>query len=423
MILASICTIGDEILIGQVVDTNSSHISLALNESGIKVTKMVSVGDNPLSITETLSEELAANDIVIVTGGLGPTKDDITKNVLAQLSGSTSYRTDERQLEIIHKILSSRGLDILDINIAQASVPDTCEVIPNRLGTAPIMVFRFDKERFGHPATLYSLPGVPFEALGALPEIIDDIRSHNSLSNICHRTVMTYGIAESALAKLIESWEDSLPEDMHLAYLPNALTGVRLRLSIYGGEADQQHRRIDAEIAGLKAILGDLMYSDTDDTLESCIGRILTSKGKTLSTAESCTGGSISAMITSVAGSSAYFLGSVTSYANSVKTGVLGVPTEIIEQHGAVSSQCVAAMAEGVRRLTGSDFSVATSGIAGPGGGSDEKPVGLVWIAVSSEKGTETFSAVFKSNRKRNIERFASTALNHLRVKIVNECN
>lgn len=422
MIQASICTIGDEILIGQVVDTNSSHISLALNESGIKVTKMVSVGDDPLSITDTLCEELAENDIVIVTGGLGPTKDDITKNVLAQLSGSTSFKTDERQLEIIHRILSSRGLDILDINLAQASVPDTCEVIPNRLGTAPIMVFRFDKERFGHPATLYSLPGVPFEALGALPEIIDDIRSYYSLSNILHRTVMTYGIAESALAKLIESWEDNLPEDMHLAYLPNALTGVRLRLSIYGGEADDQQRRIDAQIAALKAILGDIMYSDTDDTLEACIGRILTAKGKTLSTAESCTGGTISAMITSVAGSSAYFLGSVTSYANSVKTGVLGVPAEIIQQHGAVSSQCVAAMAEGVRRLTGSDYSVATSGIAGPGGGSDEKPVGLVWIAVSSAQGTETFSAVFKSNRKRNIERFASTALNLLRVKIVNEC-
>jgi nicotinamide-nucleotide amidase len=220
---------------------------------------------------------------------------------------------------------------------------------------------------------------------------------------------------------MIEEWEDNLPEDMHLAYLPNPLTGVRLRLSIYGSRKEEAERRIDAEIASLKGILGDAMYSEMDDTLEGCIGRILAENAKTLSTAESCTGGTISALITSIAGSSAYFLGSVTSYANSVKTGVLGVPEEIISRYGAVSSECVAAMAEGVRKLTGSDYSVATSGIAGPGGGSDVKPVGLVWIGVSSEKGTETFSAVFKSNRKRNIERFASTALNYLRVKIVNE--
>jgi nicotinamide-nucleotide amidase len=283
------------------------------------------------------------------------------------------------------------------------------------------MVFRFDEKRFGHPATLFSLPGVPFEAIGALPDILEDIKSHHSLSDIYHRTVMTYGIAESALAKMIEEWEDNLPEDMHLAYLPNPLTGVRLRLSIYGSRKEDAESRIDAEIASLKGILGDAMYSEMDDTLEGCIGRILAENGKTLSTAESCTGGSISALITSIAGSSAYFLGSVTSYANSVKTGVLGVPEEIISRYGAVSSECVAAMAEGVRKLTGSDYSVATSGIAGPGGGSDQKPVGLVWIGVSSEKGTETFSAVFKSNRKRNIERFASTALNYLRVKIVNE--
>lgn len=421
MIKASICTIGDEILIGQVIDTNSSNISLALNESGVQVTRMVSIGDDKGTIIGTLSEELGENDIVIVTGGLGPTKDDITKNALAEMSGSKSFKTDERQLAIIHNLLSARGLDILDINLAQASVPDTCEVIPNCLGTAPVMVFRFDEERFGHKATLYSLPGVPFEAIGALPDILEDIKAHYSLSDIYHHTVMTYGIAESALAKMIEEWEDRLPEDMHLAYLPNPLTGVRLRLSIYGSKKEDAKAAIDSQITLLKGILGDLMYSETDDTLENCIGRILAENGKTLATAESCTGGTISAMITSVPGSSAYFLGSVTSYANSVKTGVLGVPEEIIAAHGAVSSECVAAMAEGVRKLTGSDYSVATSGIAGPGGGSEEKPVGLVWIGVSSAKGTETFRAVFRSNRKRNIERFASTALNYLRVKIVNE--
>ena len=421
MTQASICTIGDEILIGQIVDTNSSHISRALNSLGIRVSRMVSIGDDHDCIVNFLTEELKSNDIVIVTGGLGPTKDDITKQALSDLSGATGIRTDERQLEIIHSILSARGLDVLDVNRAQADVPDTCEVIPNRLGTAPIMVFRFGNEPFGHKTTLYSLPGVPFEALGALEDILADIKVHNSISDIHHRTVMTYGLAESALSKMIAPWEDSLPADIHLAYLPNPLTGVRLRLSIYGGDREEEEARIDAELAELRKIIGEYIWSEEDDRFETLIGRILTRTGKTLSAAESCTGGLISELITSVPGSSAYYLGSVTSYANSVKTGVLQVPQEIIAEHGAVSSQCVALMAEGVRRLTGSDFSVATSGIAGPGGGTADKPVGLVWIAVSSENGTETFSHVFKNNRKQNIERFAASALNHLRKKIEKE--
>lgn len=423
MTQASICTIGDEILIGQIIDTNSSHISLALNKLGIKVTRMLSIGDDLDTIVNSLEGELLKNDIVIVTGGLGPTKDDITKNALARLSGSQSYVTDERQLKIIHNILSARGLDVLDINLAQASVPDKCEVIPNKLGTAPVMVFRFEEERFGHPATLYSLPGVPFEALGALDDILEDIRLHNNISYIYHRTLMTYGVAESALSKMIEEWEDSLPSDIHLAYLPNQLTGVRLRLSIYGGIREEEEARIEAETARLKAILGNIIYSDREDTLQGCIGRLLSGCGKTLSAAESCTGGTISELITSVPGSSGYYLGSVTSYANEIKTKVLGVPEEIIAEYGAVSRECVAAMAEGVRKLTGSDFSVATSGIAGPGGGSADKPVGLVWIGVSSDKGTETFQTIFKGDRKRNMERFAATALNYLRVKLVNELN
>lgn len=421
MTSASICTIGDEILIGQIIDTNSSHISRALNSLGIRVTRMLSIGDEHDVIIDGLTQELMKNDIVIVTGGLGPTKDDITKTALSDLSHSKGYVTDERQLEIIHRILSSRGLDVLDINLAQASVPETCEVIPNKLGTAPIMVFRFTAERFGRKTTLYSLPGVPFEAIGALDDVLADIKEHYSISDIYHRTVMTYGIAESALAKMIGPWEDSLPEDIHLAYLPNALTGVRLRLSIYGGTKAEEEARIEAEMAKLKDILGDALYSDRDDTLEACIGRMLASHGKTVSAAESCTGGLISSLFTSIAGSSEYYLGSVTSYANSVKTGVLGVPEEIISSHGAVSSECVAKMAEGARRITGSDFAVATSGIAGPGGGSDEKPVGLVWIGVSSQMGTETYKMQFRGDRKRNIERFASSALNLLRVKISKE--
>lgn len=421
MTQASICTIGDEILIGQIVDTNSSRISQALNSLGIRVTRMLSIGDDHQTIVRALEGELERNEIVIVSGGLGPTKDDITKKALADLSGAMGWKTDERQLEIIRHILSARGIEALDINLAQASVPDTCEVIPNRKGTAPVMVFRYPEERFGHKASLYSLPGVPFEAIGALEDILTDIKAHHTVTDIYHKTIMTFGLPESVLAKTIENWEDSLPSDMHLAYLPNPVTGVRLRLSIYGGVREEEEKRIEAEIARLRPILGEAMYSDHDDTLQECIGRLLRQTGKTVSAAESCTGGTISALFTGIAGSSEYYLGSVTSYANSVKTGVLGVSPEIIETHGAVSSECVAAMAEGVRKLTGSDYSVATSGIAGPGGGSDSKPVGLVWIGVSSEAGTETFSCTFKGDRKRNMERFASSALDILRRKILRE--
>ncbi|MBR5564116.1 MAG: CinA family nicotinamide mononucleotide deamidase-related protein [Bacteroidales bacterium] len=422
MTRACICTIGDEILIGQIVDTNSSHIARELNACGVKVAGMLSIGDDHDSIISSLEAELSRNEVVIVTGGLGPTKDDITKKALAELSGAQGWKEDEEQLAIIHRILHSRGLDVLDINRAQALVPEICEVIPNRLGTAPIMVFRFASERFGHPATLYALPGVPFEALGALKDVIEDICTHNDLQKITHRTIMTYGIAESALAKRIEEWEDALPQDIHLAYLPNALTGVRLRLSAYG-EALTQQERIEAEIAKLKGIIGDVIYSYEDDTLQNCIGKLLKQHGKTISTAESCTGGLVASMITSVAGSSEYYLGSVVSYANSVKQEVLGVPAEIIKEFGAVSSECVGAMAEGVRKLTGTDFSVATSGIAGPGGGSTEKPVGLVWIGVSSQSGTQTYKLTFNSDRKRNIERFASSALYKIFKKLEKELN
>lgn len=411
MTTASICTIGDEILIGQIVDTNSSEISRELGNLGIKVNRMVSIGDNHDEIISTLSKELTDNEIVITTGGLGPTKDDITKAALAELSGSTRYVEHEAQLAKIHEILHARGLDVLDINIQQAMVPDTCEVILNKWGTAPIMVFRFPAERFGHAATLYSMPGVPFETTNALPDVIDDIRTHNDVTSICHKTVMTYGMAESALSKKIEAWEDALPEDMHLAYLPNPLTGVRLRLSIYGGDREDELKRIDAEIVKLKAILGDLIYSECDDTLENAIGRILKKTGKTLSAAESCTGGEISHLITTVPGSSSYYLGSVTSYAIPVKENVLGVTPLLILEHGVVSSEVAAAMADGVRRLTGSDYSVATTGFAGPGGGDERYPEGTVWVGVATPDGIYTKMFQYHNDRKRNIERFAASAL------------
>ena len=409
MIQASICTIGDEILIGQVVDTNSSHLAVALEEAGVKVTRMLSIGDDREEIYNNLKRELVENQIVITTGGLGPTKDDITKAVLAQLSGSTHDVQNEEQLAIIHGILSSRGLDILPINLAQASVPDTCEVIPNRLGTAPVMVFPMKGDR-----TLYALPGVPHEAVGSIPSVIADIRSRYPLTDIFHRNVMVYGLAESALSELIAPWEDALPSDIHLAYLPNQLTGIRLRLSIYSGRIDEEETRIEAEIQKLKEILGDRIYSLQDDTPEQVVGRLLRENGKTLSVAESCTGGNISHLITTVPGASDYYLGSVTSYAISVKESVLGVKAETIEKFGVVSSEVAAAMAEGVRRVLGSDYAVSTTGLAGPDG-DGRNAGGTVWIGVAGPSGTKTEKFHYKNDRKRNIERFSATALDLLR--------
>ena len=420
MTQASICTIGDEILIGQIVDTNSSMISRSLEEIGVRVTRMLSIGDDREEIIRNLENELGLNEIVICTGGLGPTRDDITKGALAELSGSRRYVEDPEQLRIVHEILKARGLDVLDVNRAQASVPDTCEVIPNRKGTAPIMVFRFPAERFGHAATLYSLPGVPFEAAGAVPDILRDIKAHHPLSDIFHKCLMVAGLAESALAKMIAPWEDALPEDMHLAYLPNQLTGVRLRLSIYGGDRQEEEERIDREFSKLESILGEKIYSRSDDTLQNVIGSLLKGTGKTISTAESCTGGMVSSLITSVPGSSEYYLGSVISYAIEVKENVLGVPSSLVEEFGAVSSEVAAAMAEGVRKLTGSTYSVATTGLAGPAG-DDRNPVGTVWIGVSGPGGTRTSVRVYKNDRKRNIERFASAALDELRLLILND--
>lgn len=416
MLTASICTIGDEILIGQVLDTNSRHIAQAFEEAGIHVQRMVSVGDSAPEIESVLMQELGRSNIVITTGGLGPTKDDITKPVLATLSGSKGYREDPGQLEMVHKILSSRGLDVLPINLAQAMVPDKAQVIVNRLGTAPIMVFR------GMPGggTLYSLPGVPHEAVGAIPDVLKDILAHNHTETIVHRSIMVYGIAESALSEKIAPWEDALPADMHLAYLPNTLTGIRLRLSAYGGDKLEQEKRLKARLEELHAMLGPLVYAMEDTTLEAALGKILKTSGETVSAAESCTGGEIAHLFTSVSGSSAYFLGSVTSYAVSVKENVLGVPSNIIEEFGVVSSEVAAAMAEGVRKLTGSTYSVATTGLADKDG-DGRNPGGTVWIGVSGPRGTRTVKYCYKNDRARNIERFAASALNFLRLYIQNQ--
>ena len=416
MLTASICTIGDEILIGQITDTNSSHIASALEEAGIHVRSMVSVGDSAEDIKEVLGREISASDIVITTGGLGPTKDDITKAVLAQFSGSNGYKEHPGQLEMVHKILRGRGLDVLPINLQQAMVPEKAEVIVNKLGTAPIMVFRSLMGK----ASLYALPGVPHEAVGAIPAVLGDILAHFKPESIVHRNIMVYGIAESALSEKIAFWEDALPSDMHLAYLPNTLTGIRLRLSAYGGQKEAQEKRLEAKIEELKGIIGPLVYAGEDSTLEAAVGKLLKERGETVSAAESCTGGEIAHLFTSVSGSSAYFLGSVTSYAVSVKEKVLGVSPEVIEGCGVVSSEVAAAMAEGVRNLTGSTYSVATTGLADKDG-DGTNPGGTVWIGVSGPRGTRTVKYCYKNDRARNIERFAASALNFLRLYIENQ--
>ena len=426
---ASICAIGDEILIGQIVDTNSSHIARALNAIGVRVRGISSIGDARSEIISHLRALLLSSDIVIVTGGLGPTKDDITKEALAALSGAKKTRRSEEQLEVITRILSQRGIEMLPANRAQADVPDTANVIVNNLGTAPIMEFVFKESEFGHKAVLYSMPGVPYETLGALDSVMAAIRGHFALDNILHRTICTFGIAESVLAKMIEKWEVALPDFLHLAYLPNAIYGVRLRLSCYGAEEAGRKEAMDAAVRELYTLLGNNIYGEGADTLQSVIPGLLQAPPQaayqeTIGVAESCTGGLVSNLITSVPGSSAYYKGSVTSYANEVKINLLNVPEEVIEQHGAVSRECAEAMARGAAILLDTDYAVATTGIAGPDGGSEAKPVGTCWIAVAhrnpySSEEIEVVSRRIDSasaSREVNMQRFASNALNLLRL-------
>ncbi len=421
MITASICTIGDEILIGQIVDTNSSKIAQALNNIGVKVNEMISTSDKREEIISTLTNCLKKTDIVIITGGLGPTKDDITKKTLAELCGSKSMVINENQLNIIKDIISTRGIDLNDLNRDQALVPDNCRVIINYRGTAPCMEFELDKSKFGRDNLIFSLPGVPFEMEDALPRVLESIQNKYTLDSIYHKTICTFGIPESMLAKKIEKWENNLPENIKLAYLPNPILGVRLRLSIYGTETHYAENKANEQIEGLQHIIGDAIYGYGENSLQQTIGDILRSKSATLSVAESCTGGFISALITSVSGSSSYYYGGITSYDNSVKENLLGVRNDTLINYGAVSKECVIEMAEGVKRALNTTYSIATSGIAGPNGGTTDKPVGLVWVAVSGPKGTHTFSFNFKGYRQLNIDRFASNALNAFRLSIIHD--
>ena len=362
----------------------------------------------------------------MVTGGLGPTKDDITKEALATLSGAKGTRRSAEQMAVIESILTRRGIEMLDINRAQADVPDTANVIVNKLGTAPIMEFIFPEGgKYGHKSALYSMPGVPYETLGALNDVMAAIKAQFPLDEILHRTIGTFGLAESVLSKKIEEWEDALPDYLHLAYLPNAIYGVRLRLSCYGAHDTARREGLDKAVEGLYNLLGSNIYGEGEDTLQTVIPRLLQSPPEaayqeTISVAESCTGGLVSNLITSVPGSSVYYKGSVTSYSNEVKINLLNVSEEILEKHGAVSKECAEAMARGVAVLLDTDWSVATTGIAGPG---DAKPVGTCWIAAAHRNPfsgeIEVASRCVKSasaSREVNMQRFASNALNLLRL-------
>ena len=379
MIKATIITIGDEILIGQIVDTNSASISKHLNTAGITVEEKLSIGDEANQIEQTLQRVLLSSQVVIITGGLGPTKDDITKHTLARIFNSSMHE-DERVCEHVRTLLERRGISFNDLNRGQAMVPDCCTVLFNAYGTAPGMWF--ETEQGG---VVISLPGVPFEMEHLMEdEVMPRLKAHFSLHANVHRTMITAGLPESMLAERIEEWEVALPRWMKLAYLP-APNIVRLRLSAYDREDGQAAREaINAEFNKLHNIIPGHIVGFEGATMQSLVHEVMRERGLTLATAESCTGGTIASLFTAMAGASAYFLGGVVAYANEVKRDVLGVNYDDIMTHGAVSETVARQMAEGVRRTTGADYAIATTGIAGPTGGSEAKPVGTVWMAVAT---------------------------------------
>jgi nicotinamide-nucleotide amidase len=408
---AEIITIGDEILIGQIVDTNSAWMARELNLAGVKINKITSISDNADAIKTALSEAEKNADIILITGGLGPTNDDITKRVLADYFGYTRMVVHEPSLKFIETRFAKRGIAMNDLNKQQAEVPDCCTVIPNNHGTAPGMWFEKGK------TVCVSMPGVPSEMMKMLPDVLALLKQKIVLPQIFHKTLMTYGISESGLAKKIESWENSLPKKIALAYLPNIETGVKLRLSSYVSDGKQI---IEEQFNKLNAILGKYVYGYEPDTLESVLGELLLKKGATVATAESCTGGYIAHRITSVSGSSAYFKGGIVAYSNEVKINVLGVNPADIEKYGAVSSEVARQMAEGALKTLNADYAISTTGVAGPTGGTIDKPVGLCWFGIATPNGVKTFSHNFIGDRQGNIAAASSVALNTLRLQLIN---
>lgn len=404
-----VITIGDEILIGQITDTNSAWISARLNEAGITVARKLTVGDDREEILRSVGEAMAECEVVIVTGGLGPTKDDITKLTLAQFFGCGIVR-DEKTYLRNEETLAARGIAYNELNRGQAMVPECCTVLPNDNGTAPGMWFESGNR------VLVSLPGVPFEMKALMEdEVIPRLKKHFSLRRVIHRTAITFGLAESVLAQTVSEWESSLPAWLRLAYLPSP-SQIRLRLSAYDVEGRDEETEIDCRFAELERIIPEYLIGYGEDTVASATARLLRERGATLAVAESCTGGAVSAGFTATAGASDYFLGSVVAYSNEVKANVLGVSRESLAAHGAVSRQVAEEMAAGIRRLCGSDYAVSTTGIAGPSGGSPEKPVGTVWIAVAAPEGVFSRKFVFGKLREQNIERASATAVNMLRL-------
>ncbi|MBQ3208215.1 MAG: competence/damage-inducible protein A [Alistipes sp.] len=401
---STIITIGDEILIGQILDTNSRYISQSLNRLGVVVAERTSIGDNAEQIVSTLDRALAATDIVIITGGLGPTKDDITKHTLARYFDSELVY-NEQVAEFVRELLGRRGIAFNDLNRGQAMVPACCTVLHNAHGTAPGMWFERDGK------VVVSLPGVPFEMVHLMEDAVEPMLSeHFDLKAIVHRTMITSGIAESILAERIAAWEDALPKVLHLAYLP-APNVVRLRLSAYEVDGESVAQMIDEQFERLRAIIPEAVVGFEGATVEQLLHNIFISNNKTLSVAESCTGGNLAAKFTAMAGASQYFHAGVVSYSNEAKIDILGVNADDIARYGAVSESVAIQMAEGVRRVGQSDYAISTTGIAGPGGGSAAKPVGTVWIGIATPKGSFAVMKNCGTDRQQVIDRATAYAI------------
>lgn len=411
---AEIISIGDELLIGQVVNTNASWLGIEFNLAGISIYQITAVSDDRNHILTALAEAGHRAEIILITGGLGPTKDDITKQVLCEYFNTRLVFNDD-VYQNIERLFGARGVKIGELNRKQAEVPESCIPIPNLNGTAPGMWFEKEGKIY------ISMPGVPYEMkMMVTGSVIPWLQKRFKTGAIVHKTVMTMGIPESVLANKIANWEDQLPNNIKLAYLPQP-GAVRLRLTAKGDDKILIEKQVNIEIEKLKEILPDEISAFDDEPIFETIGKLLREKNKTLSTAESCTGGYIAHLITSVAGSSDYFKGSVIAYSNEIKINLLGVNPSSIEKFGAVSEQVVTEMAASARRILATDYAIAVSGIAGPGGGTLEKPVGTTWIAIASAEKTVTRRLQLGDHRERNIIRTAFAALDMLRKTLTSE--
>jgi nicotinamide-nucleotide amidase len=410
---ASIITIGDELLIGQVTDTNSAWIARQLNSAGIAVIRRVAVGDKADEIRQSLDEEGEKANIILMTGGLGPTSDDITKKVLCEYFGGKMIMNEDALKNVKYLFEKVFKRPVTDVNLRQAEVPDVCKVIQNRRGTAPGMIFNKEGKIY------ISMPGVPYEMEGMVEDsVIPLLKEKFQLPVIIHRTILTAGIGESALAEMIRDFENALTPEIKLAYLPN-YGMVRLRLSTTGFDKQASEQKMDRNFKELKLLTEAYLVTDVDDPLPVVIGKILKSKNKTISTAESCTGGYIAHLITAVPGSSAYYEGSIISYSYKVKETALGVHENTLNTFGAVSEQTVIEMLNGLLAGLNTDYGLAVSGIMGPDGGTEDKPVGTVWMAAGNKTEFKTQKINLRFNRKRNIEVTGMIALNFIRKFIV----